>query len=190
MGTEGIWIPALIAAAGAGVSEANNRRTARKRDEETAAGIRRQAETQRESNLKLNEVLGEIAKSSPAAARSNLNQQFRNNVRRQRALALGNLAQQGDVSEAAQQASQLAGINAASYAKNVANLLAGVDAAGLQRQNERKTRGNLAMDRARLGRNSAQDDFLTRLRVNRIQPHRADAAGFRASGRGGWCGRE
>lgn len=162
-------IPLIMSVAAAGVSEANNRKTLRKQDRETARGIQEQAKIQREANARLNQTLDKTESSSAEPLREQGMSRMNKTIASKRQKALESLNQEGDISDAAKKLQSESGANATDYAGNLAGLFSIIDAAGEQRLGEGNMRGDLGMDFSRLGGDASQAGFLARLRA---QQHR------------------
>lgn len=167
MGTEALWIGAALAAAGAGVNEANNRRTARKQDREIARGIRENAEKQREANKRLNEVIDRTESSSAEPYRAQRMSSLNRMAQAKRAQALASLEQTGNISDAAKGYGANAAGNAMDYAGTLSGLMSVIDAAGDQRLGEQNVKRDANMDLARLDSDINQNTFLSQLRAQR-----------------------
>ena len=169
MGAE-VLVPLLISAVGKGVSEFSNRRTANRQDREIAEGIRKSSAKQREATQGIDKNLNFLEESSAQPFQDTLQSQFIDRINKARALGTDNLDRAGGVSSAFKTASASGKGEATDFAGKIASLLAGVDAAGNQRQAEGFRAGDLGMDLNRLGRDSEQESFLARLRASRIRP--------------------
>jgi hypothetical protein len=167
MGTEAAWVPAVIALIGAGVQQYNTSQTNKKRDAEIAQGIRKTSEEQKQADRKINENLDKTAKSNVLPFKQDLQQQFMDTIQKKRLQGLAGLDTSGSTSSAYKTGADQAKTGATDYAGTIASLLAGVDAAGNQRQAEGTSAGNLGMDLMRSDRNQEQDTFLAQLRAAR-----------------------
>ena len=167
MGSEAVWVPIVASLVSAGVNEANNRSTARKRDRDIAEGIRKNSETQKKANAKIGKNLDFIEDSSASEFKDTLQGKFLNQLNRQKAAGLAGLDTEGGTSDAFNRGQDAAKTGSIDYAGNIADLLSGIDAAGLQRNAEGFNSGDLGMDLGVLERNSDQDSFLSQLRASR-----------------------
>jgi len=162
-------IPILLTLAGSGVSIANTNRTARKRDEANAEGIRRQAEEQRLANAKINETLDFFEKSGPDDIRESLSSRFKRQLALKKQDAFSGFETAGGSSDAfkalvADRKGDISG-----QADVLQGLFADIDAPSEQRLLEGFERGDLGSDLSVTKRNSRAEDFLTRLRVASIR---------------------
>ena len=169
MGTEALWVPLAIAAAGAGVNQYNINRTAKKQDAETARGIIKQSRIQDESNAELNKTLNFAESSSPEKHRAKLQNDFLNSILS--AKSKTGIDQVGDLSDAFRTGAAASNQEAVDFASDTGGLFARMDAPGLQRQAEGFRFGDNAMDIARLKGQSQQEEFLSALRVKGIRPN-------------------
>jgi hypothetical protein len=167
MGTEAIWIPIALAAAGAGVNQVNTNRTAKKRDRDIAQGIRDSSAQQQKADSAINENLDELSESRAAPFKDKLQDSFIQRIRANQALGTDNIDSVGGTSDAFKRGSTKAKTGAIDYAGVIADLLSSVDAAGNQRTAERKSSNNTGMDLLKFKRNSEQDSFLAQMRAAR-----------------------
>ena len=196
MGTEALWVPLVLSAAGAGLSEYNQRKTAKKQDADIAAGIRKNAETQQKANAKVNENLNFIEESKAKPFKDTLQGQFLQRINQEKRAGLAGFDQVGNVSDAYKSGVSSAKTGAIDYGRLVSDLLSGVDAAGNQRQAEVARSGDLSMDLSKFGRDISQDEYLARLRAARhrdnpwlsIASSALKGAGSSYGGEGGWGG--
>ena len=187
MGTEALLIAGLAASAiGTGVAVNENRKTANRQDSAAAEGIRQQAANQAKVNQRLNRTLDQTGASTADDSRqraqgSYLDQIQRSMAQAKQGLAMRNLSDQYDAL-ASQEAA-----NASDYAGTVANLMARIDAGGLQRQAEQNAFANTGMDLDVIGQMIQGDQHLNNMRIKRIRnnPYADFAAGaLRGAGQG------
>jgi len=184
MGTEALWIPAVIAAAGAGVQYYNTERTADRQDKQLAESIRGQARRQEEADARVNEEVRKLQQSTAADERAARLDQYLGTLVRNRRDAQGGITPgigsgqfQGDAERAA------AALD--SYGGDQASLAARIDAPLVQRQGEGFAYGNLATDLSRIGREVAGQEFIDRVKLNAIRRNPwLDAAGQTLQGTG------
>jgi len=163
--------PIIISLLAAGTSEANNRRTARQRDRDIAAGITKTSAAQREGTQKINENLNQLEKSRPEPFKETLQGQFLDRIRKQKGNALAGFDTAGGTSTAFKDSVSNAKTGAIDYGSVISDLLSGIDAAGLQRQSEGFKANDLGMELSKLNRGADQDAFLARLRAGRRRPN-------------------
>lgn len=163
-------LPLVLSVLGAGVGEFSNRRVARQRDRDIAAGIRKTTATQEDANRRIKQNLDLLEKSRAEPFKETLQGQFLDRIRQQRSTALAGLDTPGATSEAFKSATAEAGTGAIDYAGVLADLFSSIDAPGFQRSEEGFRAGDLGMDLSRLTRDADQDTFLARLRASRRRP--------------------
>lgn len=160
--------PIIAAVVGAGASYYNANQTAKKQDQAIAAGIRQQSATQRKADERLGQTLGQLEQSSPSDAIAETRQSYQDALRGTETQASAGQALSG-LSKAYDEAAGAGQARAGDYVSNVADALSRIDAAGLQRQREGFTVGNLGTDLSVLGRESEGIDFLSRLKAQGIR---------------------
>ncbi|MBB3802058.1 hypothetical protein FHR47_002306 [Xanthomonas arboricola] len=186
MGTEAVWIPAVLAAVGGTASYVDQKRQADKQDDILGAQIRQQSSRQDEADQAVNQLLADRSTSDASAERGNAASQYLQQVRAAQGAASGGLRQAGAVSDAYQQSSNDAALGIADYGANVAKLMARIDAPQQQRQREAIQSAQLGSDLGLIGRRASADDFLAKIKLQgvRSNPWLA-AAGQAASGAAG-----
>ena len=166
MGAE-VLIPIALSLAAGGVQQYNTNKTAKKRDRDIARGIIDSGKQQQAADQRIGRNLDELEVSRSEPFKDTLQGQFINRINASRQLGLSNLDRGGGVSDAFTEGVGGAKTGAIDYAGVIANLLAGVDAPGNQRQAEQKGKGDTGMDLLRFKRNADQDTFLAELRARR-----------------------
>lgn len=182
MGTEALWIPAVIAAVGAGAQYYNTERTEEKQDKQLAESIRGQTAKQREADARVNEEVAKLEQSTAAEERANRLQTYLDTVTRNRRDVQGNLTPligsgefQGDAARTAEALD--------AYGGREAGLASRIDAPLLQRQGEGFGYGHLATDLSRIGRDVAGQRFIDQINLGRIKRNPwIDAGASAASG--------
>jgi hypothetical protein len=162
------WGAVGAALASAAISQYNTNRTAKKQDRAAAEGIRKQAELQQKANARMNEQLTELEKSTPDDEFDTRSSQIRDQLRRKHSMALAGIQNYGggdDVTAMADAAKP----TATAYGDFINQSLSGMDAPILQRRGEAFERADTGSLLAYLGRNSAQEDYLTRLKMAGIR---------------------
>ncbi len=169
MGTEAFWVPAVIAAAGAGVQQVDAHQTAQRQDEEAAQGIRIQGDTQQKADAQVAQNIQKLQGSSPDAVRANAANAFLTQLRRNSATATGSpvaggsARYKGDIANSTQ--------DVADYGANLADTQSRILAPNLQRQQEGQNSQQLAANLSEIGRQSNANQFLTQLRMRGITPN-------------------
>jgi len=173
-GAEATWVPSVIAAVSAAGGTAVQQNALKDKDREAARGIMLQADIQRKAGTKVNEDIQNLQRSDPRAEQAAARDQFMDALR-QAKLTGGpggtNLADVGGAS--GRFAEEVSGARTASGAEGgaLAGRLARIDAPMYQRVREGQGRANTASQLALLNADSANADFLTRLRTASIQPN-------------------
>lgn len=162
-------IALALAAAAAGTSYYNTQRTARRQDQEAAAGIRRQSARQREADAQVSSMIDQQAGSSSADEQAGVLDKYMQQLRASKAGSTTGLSQVGNVSDAARTAEADAALGVGQYGSKMASLLSAMDAPLLSRQNEAVARARGAVDLERIGRFAQGDDFLTQMRLQGIR---------------------
>lgn len=164
MSTEAVWIPAVLAAAGAGASAYSAHDTARRQDRDAAAGIRTQATRQSQADARINSQLDSLSKSSPEASRAQALDAFTQQLRRTRGDATG-----AGVAGASsgRYGTDIAAANedVAGLGKTQAGVMARIGAPGLQRTAEGQAFARTGQDISGIARQASGDDFLNQLRA-------------------------
>jgi TolA-binding protein len=173
MGTEAFWIPALISAATAatagGVSMYNTNKTLHRQDQQAAQGIRQQSKRQQEANAKVNELIQKTKGSNAEGDKTAALQQYMQQLGVSRGGAEAGLGDVSGASGAFANATNDARSGVADYGSQVAGLMSRIDAPMRQRDRENDWRNNFSSDIERIKRFSAGDDFLNKLKLNKIQ---------------------
>lgn len=180
------WIAAGIALAAAAASAYNTQRTARKQDQQLAAGIREKSRVQRKADQRIADELDQLKQSTSRDDQQGAMAQYQEALRgtqqqAQAGQALAGLSQEYDAATGAAQA------QTGNYLSQVVDSLSRIDAAGLQRQREGMRVGELGTDLRVLGREAEGIDFLANMRAQGVRrsPYLdALAAGLNAYGGG------
>lgn len=162
------WVATAVAVAAALASAYNTDQTAKRQDQNAAAGIRHQSAIQDEANRRILTTISAAKKSTSDDERRAANDEYLNTVRAKLGQANQGLAARG----ISQQFDALAGGEAAAnddFGKTLSGLMARMDAPINQRRGEQAAYGNLGMDLTRLNQNVGAEDFLTRLRQSSIR---------------------
>lgn len=176
MGTEALWVPAVLAAVGTGV-QANEMRRAEKNADETAAqGIRLQAGKQRDADVRVAQEVSSLEGSSPEKSQRAATDAFMQQLQRTRAAAQGG-DQMGATSNAFEADSGRATADIDSYGRGRAGVLGRINAPALQRIDENVSRTRAGTDLGLIGRAANADQFLTQLRLQSTQPNQWALAG-------------
>jgi hypothetical protein len=168
MGTEALWIPAVISAIGAGASAYQTHQVAKDQDQAAAQGIRTQQAKQREIDARASQEIDALEQSSPEDERAAAMEKYMTQLR----TARGNMEGDGNIPNASDRyqkdvVASKAGIG--NFGEKVADILSRVQAAGDQRRNEGYSFGRAGSDIAGTAREAQGADFLNRLRISGIQ---------------------
>lgn len=180
------WVAVGIALAAAAASAYNTQRTARKQDQQIAAGIREKSRVQRQADKRITDELDQLQRSTSKDDQQGAVAQYQQALRgtqqqAQAGQALAGLSQEYDAATNAAQA------QTGNYVSQVVDSLSRIDAAGLQRQREGMRVGELGTDLRVLGREAEGIDFLSNLRAQGVRRNPyldALAAGLNAYGGG------
>lgn len=162
------WVAVGIALAAAAASAYNTQRTARKQDQQIAAGIREKSKVQRRADQKIQEELDRLQQSNPQAERQGAVRQYQEALRGTQQQAQAGQAIAG-LSREYDQATGAAQTQTGNYLGQVIDALSRVDAAGLQRQREGISAGNLGTNLRLLSREAEGIDFLANLRAQGVR---------------------
>ncbi len=166
--TTGTALALAAAAGGAGLNYANTTRTANRQDRELAGTIRKQGENQRKADAKVNEQVDKLEGSRSADEKAKRMAEYFTTLTRGRKNIEAGL--DGAAGGAAfQDAAAGARKDVADYAGESAGLMAGIDAAGLQRMGEGFDFGRLGTDLDLVRRQSQGEQFLSDLRLRGIR---------------------
>jgi len=165
-GGESLWVPAVIAAVGAGASAYQQHQTARDQDKQAAINITQQAADQRQMNQQVNQTVKQLKDSTPDAARNASAQAFVDQLRQAKAQS----TQQGNVGASSRYNADVGAANNATDAASAttANNLATINGTQLQRVGEAQAQQQLGSTLGTLANNSSMDQFLGQLRLRGI----------------------
>jgi hypothetical protein len=168
MGTEALWVPAVIAAVGAGVQAKESHDTLKEQDEAAAQGIRTQAGRQREADARVAQEVDKLGQSTPEDSQREATNAFMEQLRRTRAQAHTGESV-GAVSDAYNADSADASAAVDKYGANRAGVLGRINAPGLQRTAETVSRLRAGSELGQIARNASGDDFINQLRMSQIR---------------------
>jgi hypothetical protein len=167
MGTEAFWIPAVLAASGAGVDMYNTKKTADKRDDIALAGLKKQGAHQRDADARITQELNAMEASTPEDERKASLDQYLTQLRSAKASAHGAAGGPGGSRFKDDSRTAKAGID--NFGQRVAGTVSRIGAAGKQRQGERISAGRTAADVGLIGRNSSGDAAVNRMKMDAVQ---------------------
>lgn len=162
MGTEAIWVPLVLAAAGATAQTVNNRNIAKERERIANQGIAAQASKQREAEARINEELGAQARSSPEAEQRESLNEFTSALASAKSKSSGetSVPMGSDRYQTDETASKAAIQN---YGEQQADIQSRIMAPLRQRENEDISRRRTGGDVAGIARNADAEAFLNQL---------------------------
>ncbi len=180
-----VGVGLALAAGGAAVSYNETKKVERNQDNALSQSIIGQARLQREADTKVNDQVVKLETSRSGDEREKRNQAYMDTLRASRSKLTGGLTPTIG-SEAFRADAAVDAADVQQYGADTANLLSGIDAAGLQRQGEGFGFGNLATDLSLIGRQSNGLSFLDDLRLKRASQRNAgkDALAALLSGAG------
>lgn len=158
----------LATAGGAGLNAYNTNRTLSRQDASTAQGIREQSRIQQKADAQVAEQVKKLEGSRSADERAQRMGDYMKalvTARRKTEGGLQNAALGGAFNEAGAAAAR----DLATQGTTRADLMAGVDAPGMQRQGEAFDFGRLATDLSLVGRESEGQRFISDLRTRSIR---------------------
>lgn len=158
----------LATAGGAGLNAYNTNRTLSRQDASTAQGIREQSRIQQKADAQVAEQVKKLEGSRSADERAQRMGDYMKalvTARRKTEGGLQNPALGGAFNEAGAAAAR----DLATKGTTRADLMAGVDAPGMQRQGEAFDFGRLATDLSLIGRESEGQRFISDLRTRSIR---------------------
>lgn len=162
MGTEAVWIPLVLAAAGATATTVNNRNIAKERERIANQGIAAQASKQREAEARINEEVGAQARSSPEQEQREALDEFTSVLSAAKSKSAGDTAvPMGSDRYQTDEAASKAAIQ--NYGAEQAELQSRIMAPLRQRENENKSRRRTESDVLGIARNADAESFLNQL---------------------------
>jgi hypothetical protein len=180
------WVGALIAIAAAAASEYNSEQTAKRQDNQAAAGLIEQGRKQKQADSKVNDEVQKLAGSNATDERAAALQNYMTTLQRGKQTAQAGLNTPNIGGSAFQASSAQAANDVQFNAANTAGLMSRIDAPGMQRQGEGFDYGNLATDLSLISREAQGDDYLNQLRIKAIRRNPwIDVAAAGASGYAG-----
>lgn len=162
------WVNVGIALATLAVGAYQQDRVADRQDDQAAAAIRTQSMLQRKADAKVNEQVQNLESSTAEDERAQRMDSYMDTMRANRGkLQAGLTPTFGSEAFRQDAANDVADVQ--QYAADTAGLMSRIDAAGMQRQGEAFGYGKLATDIGLIGRQSAGEDFMSRLRMSTIR---------------------
>jgi hypothetical protein len=166
LGTEALWVPAAIAALGAGATYYNTDQTAERQDRTAAQQIMDSGRRQQQADTVVDNLIRQQSASSP---QDEIEQSTNDYIAQ---LQRGNVGREGaapGVGGAAFQADQIASDAALSkYGTDLASLFGRVSAPALQRRNEGVLFNDASSQLGLIKRGLAGDEFINNLKLKAI----------------------
>lgn len=166
------WVSVAVAVgtslAAAGVSAYSQHQTAKKQDNQLAAQLRHQNETEQKVAARNAQLVQQQNQQTDQPQKTAAQQQYQKALQANQQNANQPLNQVGNVSDAYKKAGSDAALGIASYGSNLGNLTASIDAPGQQRRDNQKNIDNYGLDVNQLNRGQKGQDFLDQLKLNGI----------------------
>lgn len=193
-----IAIPIITAAVSGGTTLYANNQAAAKRSREGMALLRTQRSNQNQADQLVSQLVDKQAASNPQNEINTAKEGYMKQLMANAAQSNAGLSDVSGASSAYQDAAKNAALGITNYGANRADLTARITGPGQQRDREAIERANFGSQLSNIVRNSKQDDYLSKLRMDSIQANpallaiAAAAQGFGGSkgsgGFGGWGG--
>lgn len=147
----------------------SDQRVAKRQDNQLATQIRTQSAHQQDADSAVADLINKTAGSNDSGAQQSLLGKFTQQIQDARGNATGGLNQVGNVSDAYKVSGADAALGITDYGNKVAALTSRIDAPNLQRQDEQADRLRFSSQLGGIGRDAAGDDFLAKLKLQRIR---------------------
>lgn len=149
----------------------SDQQVAKKQDSALAQQIRADSAHQQDADSAVADLINKTGQSNDQGQQQSLLGKFTQQIQDARGNATGGLNQVGNVSDAYKDSGADAALGITDYGKKVADLTSRIDAPNLQRQDEQADRLRFSSTLGGISRDAAGDDFLAKLRLQRIQPN-------------------
>lgn len=166
MGSEALWVPAVLAAAGAGTDYVAQRGAQNQRNDLALRGLKKQEGHQRNINAAVDQQLGALKESSPEAARQKAMSDYIGQLRAARSQARGPSTPGGGRYQADTEGSEAAIQN---FGEDRADMLSRISSAGTQRRDEAIGIGKLGGQIGTTANIARGDQALTDMKVAGVQ---------------------
>lgn len=171
MGTEGIYIPLILAAVGAATTAYTQKQAADKQDNQLSASLRAQRDKQHEADQKTNALIAQQGNVDDSKQKGSSLAAFTQAIQQNQGNAVNPLNQVGNVSDAYKKAGSDAVLGINKTGGNFADLVSSIDAPGQQRRDNIKNLDDYNSDINLIKRRNQGDDFLNQMRLRGIQPN-------------------
>lgn len=149
----------------------SDQQVAHRQDQSLAQQIRTQSAHQQDADAAVADLINKTAQSGDQGQQKSLLGSFMQQIQDARGNATGGLNQVGNVSDAYKASGADAALGIAGYGQKVADLTSRIDAPTLQRQDEQAARLRFGSELGGISRDAAGDDFLAKLRLQKIRPN-------------------
>ncbi|MDQ7996057.1 MAG: hypothetical protein AAGC76_09400 [Luteibacter sp.] len=147
----------------------SDQQVAKRQDSQLAQQIRTDSAHQQDADAAVADLINKTSQSNDTGQQQSLLGQFTQQIQNARGNATGGLNQVGNVSDAYKASGADAALGITDYGKKVADLTSRIDAPNLQRQDEQADRLRFSSELGGISRDAAGDDFLAKLRLQRIR---------------------
>lgn len=169
MGTEATWVPLVMAAISAGSQYIDQRQQQKRADRIALQGLQQTSERQRRADSVTQQLLQEMAASTPEAERQSTLRGFLDQLSRAQPEAQRGLQVRGGESETFRRDAADAALGVTAQGERYADLSSRLDAPALQRQRESATLFDRGMDIGLIGREQEGADRHNRLLLSQIR---------------------
>lgn len=169
MGTEGAWIPLVMAAVSAGTQYYNAEKTADRQDTELASRLTADAERQRRADAEVQKLIQQTAQSTPQEEIKSSLAQFTEQLRKAQGGQVSALEAPSGASDRYKKDAAAAASGVSQYGDKLSGLFSRIDAAQRQREGEAVQRADLGTVIDLIGRESQGANFLSDMRMNSIR---------------------
>lgn len=147
----------------------SDQQIAKKQDSALAQQIRTDSAHQQDADSAVADLINKTGQSNDQGQQQSLLGKFTQQIQDARGNATSGLNQAGNVSDAYKASGANAALGITDYGNKVADLTSRIDAPNLQRQDEQADRLRFSSTLGGISRDAAGDDFLAKLRLQRIK---------------------
>lgn len=170
MGTEGIWMPLVMAAVAGGTTYVNKRNTARKQDRELASQIKSRSKKQELADKKVSDLISKTGASDAVDEKGGILKQYLSQLKTAQPSAAGGIPVGGaSASQAYRDDAAKAAMGIEKFGAKRADLLSTMDAAAAQRQNEGLDLAKTGSEIGQIKRQDEGDTFVSNMRLKGIR---------------------
>jgi hypothetical protein len=168
MGTEALWIPLLLAGAGAGVNYYNTKKTQDKQNDQIVQGLQQQRAKQGEINRSTDEVLSKFAASNPAGDKAKSQAQYTQQLAKNKGQATGGLTEVSGASDEYKAGNQDAAAGIGDFGAMLTDILSRIDAPEQQRTREGQLMADYGVDLDRKKREASGEARINQMKLQGI----------------------